>query len=277
MRFFPEKEILVSTVRIGKRKALVLKNRNMHSVSAGVLWIHGGGYATGMKEMVYSSRAYDLVKECGITVVSVDYRLSAFHPYPAGFDDCYAALLWMKENALKLNIRSDQIMVGGESAGGGMTAALCMKARDEHSVNIAFQMPLYPMLDHRDTETSRDNHGRIWNTRNNHQAWAMYLRKCKNEIPYYASPALCSDCSGLPPAYTFVCEGEPFLQETKDYIRHLKEAGIEAEMDVYPGNMHAFDMIRPRMKTSIQAAEAFRQHFRKALTNYYAPQEEKVI
>ena len=277
MRFFPEKEILVSTVRIGKRKALVLKNRNMHSVSAGVLWIHGGGYATGMKEMVYSSRAYDLVKESGVTVVSVDYRLSAFHPYPAGFDDCYTALLWMKENTLKLNIRSDQIMVGGESAGGGMTAALCMKARDEHSVNIAFQMPLYPMLDHRDTETSRDNHGRIWNTRNNHQAWAMYLRKCKNEIPYYASPALCSDCSGLPPAYTFVCEGEPFLQETKDYIRHLREAGIEAEMDVYPGNMHAFDMIRPRMKTSIQAAEVFRQHFRKALTNYYAPQEEKVI
>ena len=77
----------------------------------------------------------------------------------------------MKSHAAELGIRADQIMVGGESAGGGLCAAPCIKARDTGVVNAAFQMPLYPMLDDRDTETSRDNHGKVWNTRRNHFGW----------------------------------------------------------------------------------------------------------
>lgn len=79
----------------------------------------------------------------------------------------------MKSHAAELGIRADQIMVGGESAGGGLCAALCIKARDTGVVNVAFQMPLYPMLDDRDTETSRDNHGKVWNTRRNHFGCAV--------------------------------------------------------------------------------------------------------
>ena len=82
----------------------------------------------------------------------------------------------MKSHAAELGIRADQIMVGGESAGGGLCAAPCIKARDTGVVNAAFQMPLYPMLDDRDTETSRDNHGKVWNTRRNHFGWHCYLR-----------------------------------------------------------------------------------------------------
>ena len=124
----------------------------------GVLWIHGGGYATGMAEMAYFSRPLALVKKYGAVVVCVSYRLSIESPYPAALEDCHSALCWLKEHAAELGINDSQIMVGGESAGGGLTAALCMYARDKSSVNIAYQMPLYPMLDDRDTESSQDNH-----------------------------------------------------------------------------------------------------------------------
>ena len=82
----------------------------------------------------------------------------------------------MKAHAEELGVRDDQLMVGGESAGGGLCAAVCIKARDTGAVHVAFQMPLYPMLDDRDTESSRDNHGRVWNTRKNHLVWSCYLR-----------------------------------------------------------------------------------------------------
>lgn len=143
--------------------------------SSGVLWIHGGGYICGMKEMVFMSRAVDLVRKYGAVVVSPGYRLAFRKPYPAALEDCYAALVYMKEHAEELGICKNQIFVGGESAGGGLAAAVCMAARDRGTINIAYQMPLYPMLDDRDTPSSADNHGRIWNTRKNHKAWRMYL------------------------------------------------------------------------------------------------------
>ena len=111
--------------------------------------------------MVHMSRAVDLVKKYGAVVFSPGYRMAFETPYPAALDDCYDALLYLKNHADELGIRTDQIMVGGESAGGGLCVAVCMKARDTGDVKIAFQMPLYPMLDDRDTETSRDNHGKV--------------------------------------------------------------------------------------------------------------------
>ncbi len=149
---------------------------NIVSNSApGVLWIHGGGYMTGMKEMVHMSRAVDLVKEYGATVISPGYRLSFVKPYPAALEDCYDTLVYIKNHAEELGINRKQIMAGGESAGGGLCDALCMMARDIGEVNIAYQMPLYPMLDNFDTETSADNHGKVWNTRKNHFAWKLII------------------------------------------------------------------------------------------------------
>lgn len=195
--------------------ALVLSPEELSAPAAGVLWIHGGGYISGMKEMVYISRAVELVKIFDAVVVSPGYRLAPFSPYPAAIDDCYAALLYMKEHAAELWVREDQLMVGGESAGGGLCAAVCIKTRDTGEVNVAFQMPLYPMLDDRDTETSRDNHGRVWNTWKNHFGWRCYLRGTDREtLPPYAAPARVENMEGLPPAYTFVSTGEPFYAET---------------------------------------------------------------
>lgn len=254
-----------------KMKLLIFRPKHQKGNVPGVLWLHGGGYMTGMPEMAYFSRAIDVVK-CGAVLIAPAYTLSWKKPYPAAIKDCYVALLYLKRHRKELKISSDQIFVGGESAGGGLTAALCMYARDKGEVNIAFQMPLYPMLDCEDTESSKDNHGIVWNTWRNHGAWKVYLRDLyhKKGVSPYASPSRQTDYSNLPPAYTFVCEGEPFYSETLTYVENLKKEGIAAFVDVYPGKVHAFDMMMPWTKQSKEASRTFRQHFLYAMKHYTA-------
>lgn len=274
----PDIRVRKITIPSGKRRipALVLSPKAAPARATGVLWLHGGGYILGMKEMVHMSRAVELVKRFGAVVVSPGYRLAPLAPYPAALDDCCAALLYMKEHAAVLGMRDDQLMVGGESAGGGLCAAVCIKARDTGAVNIAFQMPLYPMLDDRDTETSRNNHGRIWNTRRNHFAWRCYLRgQNRDALSPYAAPARLTDFTGLPPAYTFVSDGEPFYAETVQYVERLKACGIPAGMDVYHSDMHAFDMMKPEDALSKEAARRFNEQFAYAQAHYFAPQPAK--
>lgn len=279
LRMTPDPSIRVQTIVIGSNgrriSALVLSPPEKPTDAPGVLWLHGGGYLLGMKEMVHMSRAVELVKRFGAVVVSPDYRLSLAAPYPAALDDCYEALLYMKRHAAALGVRDDQLMVGGESAGGGLCAAVCIRARDMGEVNVAYQMPLYPMLDDRDTPTSRDNHGRVWNTRRNHLAWKLYLRgHDRATLPPYAAPARLTDFSALPPAYTFVGDGEPFYAETLCYVQQLRAAGVDASLDIYHSDMHAFDMLRPQDEISRTAAERFERHFAYAKAHYFAPQRE---
>ena len=237
----------------------------------GVLWIHGGGYSMGMPEMAYFSRALSLVRKFGAVVLAPDYRLSREAPYPAALEDCYASLLWLRDHAQELDVRSDQIMAGGESAGGGLTAALCMLARDKGEVRIAYQMPLYPMLDDRDTPSSRDNHAPVWNTRRNHRGWQLYLRGLQGEVPpAYAAPARQLDFSGLPPTYTVVGDAEPIYCETLDFVQHLRDAGVAAEVDVFPGCFHAFDLYEPWSEQGKTAIERFEEQFQYAMEHYFA-------
>lgn len=251
--------------------ALVVTPKIPKNNAPGILWIHGGGYMAGMKEMVRMSRAINLVKNYGATVISPGYRLSFIKPYPAAVEDCYDALLYLKNHADELKINRNQIMAGGESAGGGLCAALCMMARDKGTVNVAYQMPLYPMLDNLDTETSADNHGKVWNTKKNHIAWKLYLRKdAGKKVSPYAAPARQTNYENLPPAYSFVGDGEPFYAETCTYINNLRKAGVKAELDVYHSDVHAFDMMKPQLEISKQAALAFDRHFEYAMNHYYA-------
>jgi len=256
----------------GRMKIIILKPANQKGTLPGLLWIHGGGYITGMAAMVNFSRGRDIASQCGAVVLSPEYRLSGKAPYPAALEDCYEALLFMKKHTEELGIRTDQLMVGGESAGGGLSAALCLYARDKKEVNISFQMPLYPMLDCQDTESSKNNHGHIWNTRRNHYGWRKYLAGMnqKDIIPSYASAARATDYSGLPPAYTFVCDGEPFYCETLTYVEQLKKAGIKASVDVYHAKTHAFDMMCPWLKVSKQAKRELLKRFEYAKKHFYA-------
>lgn len=275
-KLFPDKDVNCTQIHIPRRdgkyiSTLVVSSKAKSKNVPGILWIHGGGYMTGMKEMIHMSRAVDLVKKYGATVISPGYRLSVTKPFPAAIEDCYDALVYLKNHTDELGINKNQIMVGGESAGGGLCVAVCMMARDKGEVNIAYQMPLYPMIDNFDTETSVNNHGKVWNTRKNHIAWKLYLREdVKKKVSPYAAPARQTDYSHLPPAYTFVGNGEPFYAETCTYIDNLCKAGIEAEMDVYKSDMHAFDMMKPALEISKNAAQKFNKHFEYAMEHYFA-------
>lgn len=270
-----EKDYTVQKDRVGDMDLLILrptKAQKPMEKTPGILWLHGGGYAVGMAGMIYMSRALDLVRKYGAVVVTPEYRLAGKAPYPAALEDCYRALLYLKDHAEALGCNEDQLMVGGESAGGGLTAALCMYARDKGEVKIAFQMPLYPMIDDQDTESSRNNHGISWNTKRNHAAWKLYLSKVTGEVPPYAAPARQTDFAGLPPAYTFVGSREPFYCETLRYIENLKKAGVTAHADVYPTGFHAFDMLMPFRKLSKQAIAEFERQYLYAQEHYFAKQ-----
>lgn len=263
IKLTPDKDIRVEKTRIGRVPVLILRPKDIKPIKVGLLWIHGGGYILGMKEMVYMGRALNLVKRYGVTVLSPGYRLAWLRPYPAAVEDCYAVLRYMEDHKDELGF--DRLMVGGESAGGGLCAAVCMMARDQ-GINVSFQMPLYPMLSNFDTDSSHSNHGRVWNTRRNHLGWKLYLRAdAKKKVSPYAAPSRQTDYTNLPPCYTFVGDGEPFYDETLKYVDDLRKAGVKAEVDVYHTNRHAFDMLWPEDKLSRRAIKTFEMYFEEAL------------
>ena len=259
-------------------RLIILRPKGQNRPLPGILWFHGGGYLSGMAAMVYHSAGKMLAEKFGAVVISPGYRLSWQAPYPAAVNDCYAALEYMYEHAEELMICSDCIIVGGESAGGGLTAAVCMLARDRGKIRVAYQLPLYPMLDCFDTPTSKDNHGYFWNTLSNHSAWKLYLGPLygTDSIPKYASPARETNYTGLPPAYTFVCKGEPFYNETLSYIRNLQRAGIPASADIYSGKVHAFDMMLPWTKKAKQARARLCEVYMKMLRDFGFTEFEQV-
>lgn len=207
-----------------------------------MLYLHGGGYMVGVPEQ--NVAFYEgILQRRDVAIVAPAYRLSVKHPFPAGFDDCYDTLLWMKENAAALSIASDPYIIAGHSAGGGMTAALTLKARDTQEVKVAFQMPIYPMIDHRQaTASSRMLGAPVWDATNNAFGWQHYLKGLAGQdIPAYASPALNQDYHGFPPTISLVADLEPFRDETTAYLEALEAAGVPTQFKLFHGAFHAFD------------------------------------
>jgi acetyl esterase/lipase len=242
----------------------------------GVLWLHGGGYAMGVPEqsMVMAKR---FIQASNCIVIAPDYRLSVEAPYPAAFDDCYEALLWMKNHAKALGIRDDQLMVGGDSAGGGLTAALTLRARDTGEVAIAFQMPLYPMIDDRMTsESSMDNDAPVWNSKSNLVSWKLYLGKLFGtpDVPCYAAPGRAKAFDRLPPAVTFVGDLEPFRDETIEYVESLRKAGVPVDFQIYKGCYHGFDTVCPKAEVSKKAVSFLMNAFTFAVSHCFAEQKQ---
>lgn len=257
----PESELLV--------KIYEKKDRG-NEILPGVFWIHGGGYVLGHPD-VDDGICEKFVLDANCVVVSVDYRLAPEHPYPAAIEDCYAGLKWMAENADALKIDASRIGIAGPSAGGGLTAALALLARDRGGPQIRFQMPLYPMIDDRnDTfsshEITTDSFQRVWNRELNIVAWKMYLGDTDPEkVPQYAAPARAKDLSGLPPAYTCVGQLDPFRDETIDYVKSLAQAGVPVEFHLYPGCFHGFDAYSSDAEISRQARDEYVNAMARAL------------
>jgi acetyl esterase/lipase len=235
----------------------------------GILWIHGGGYAIGAPEQ--GAGFYKrLIHESNCVIVAPDYRLSIEAPYPAALEDCYDALLWMKANAKELGIRENQLMAGGDSAGGGLTAALTLYARDMGEVKIAFQMPLYPMIDDRMTsESANENNAPVWNSNSNKWAWKLYLGELYGkDVSAYAAPARATDYRNLPPTVTFVGDLEPFRDETIEYVENLRKAGVRVDFQIFKGCYHAFQDLSPKAEISKKANSFFIESFKYAVENY---------
>ena len=261
----------------GKQRICIYRPKNVQEEMPGLLWIHGGGYAIGMPEMD-ENFIKNFIETQNCVVVAPDYRLSGEKTYPAALDDCYAALLWMKHNAQKLGIRSNQLMVGGDSAGGGLTAALTLYVRDKGNVNVAFQIPLYPMIDDRMiTESSQNNYAPVWNSELNYKGWSYYLGKIfeTDQVPKYAAAARETDYSNLPPTCTFVGSLEPFRDETIAYIENLKEAGVQTFFHEYPGCYHGFDQMAIESKVAQEATKFLLDTFKYATENFFAEQPNK--
>ena len=242
--------------------------------ATGLLWLHDGGYAYGVPEQ--ESLLVDMFCGNGSCVaVLPDYTKSIEAPYPAALEDCYRVLLWMKNNAEELGINPDQIFVGGSGAGGGLTAALCLSARDMKDVHIAFQMPLSPMLDDRmESESAKDNNAPVWDSRKNRVAWDLYLRDMKEEIPVYAAPGRETDLRGMPPACSIVGDLEPVKDETVLYFARMKKEDVPVSLRVYHGCFHGFEVTAVNSSVALNAQRYLLDSFRYAQKRYFAHNEE---
>jgi acetyl esterase len=204
-----------------------------------LLDIHGGGFVVGSIAMEHSL-AVQITRRLGAVVVAVEYRLAPEHPFPAGLEDCYAALCWMHDAAATLGIDADRIGVGGQSAGGGLAAATVLIARDRRGPPVCFQFLGIPELDHRlETVSMRTFVDTpMWHRRNAELSWRYYLGPDAQEVSAYASPAIATDLSGLPPAYVTTMEFDPLRDEGITYALRLMEAGVSVELHTFPGTFH---------------------------------------
>ena len=234
-----------------EKPALTVRIYAPKSVTAptpAVLFLHGGGSVFGCCDS-HPDYGFRFVKHTGCQVIVPEYRLAPEYPFPAGLHDCYAALKWMEQSP---TIDSSRIAVCGLSGGGGLCAALAIYARDHGGPDIKLQMPLYPMLDHRGTESSRRiQDPKVWCDAYNQAAWRLYLG---SETPdRYASPALAEDLSDLPPAFTFIGTLDPFLDETTAFFRKLSDCGVPAEIQCYPNCFHGFELSCPESELAQQS------------------------
>ncbi|MFI5717944.1 alpha/beta hydrolase [Nocardia sp. NPDC051750] len=209
-----------------------------------LLFIHGGGYVIGNAAM--GDRFCRLVADrLGVVAASVEYRLAPDHPYPAPLEDCYAGLCWL---AGQPDVDPDRIAIAGESAGGGLAAALTLLARDRGEVRPVFQLLSYPMLDDR-TSARADldpRRMRMWSPRNNEFGWSSYLGGvAAGEVPSPA-PGRRDDLAGLPPAWIGVGTNDLFHAEDVAYAGRLRAAGVPCELYEVDGAYHGFDLVEGR-------------------------------
>lgn len=212
----------------------------------GLVYIHGGGFVLGDLDM-FHAHVLKLADELGIVIVSVDYRLAPEHPFPAPVEDCYAALQWVAAKADELGIDPKRLGIGGESAGGGLSAGTALLARDRGGPELCFQYLGIPELDDRlGTESMRDYVDTpLWHRPNAIYSWTSYLgaEPGSDDVSPYAAPARAADLTGLPPAFVTTCQYDPLRDEGIEYARRLAHAGVPTELRHYPATFHGSSFV----------------------------------
>ncbi len=211
----------------------------------GIYFIHGGGMILGNIEEE-DAVASAICEHIDAVVVSVEYRLAPENPHPAPAEDCYAGLTWMAAHAAELGFDPDRLAVYGGSAGGGLTIATTLLARDRGGPPVRFQMPIYPMIDDRNETPSSHEITDIglWDRAGNIEAWQWYLGDGKPD--QYAAPARAEDLSGLPPTFIDVGTVDLFRDEDIAFAQRLMQAGVPTELHVNPGAYHAAEVFAPQ-------------------------------
>ena len=207
-----------------------------------LVYFHGGGFCLGDAGYIrrYAAR---YAEGAGCEVVFVHYRTADIAPFPTPFEDCYAALRWMWDNAPRLRIDRARIAVGGDSAGGALAAACALRSRDEGGPRLCFQLLVYPVTDCRIDSASMTKYtdSPLWNAGLNRKMWELYLRDGDCGMPEYAAPMLAHDFSGLPSAYVEVEEFDCLHDEGVAYAKALEAEGITVQLEDVKGTFHGFD------------------------------------
>ena len=215
-----------------------------------LVFFHGGGFALGTLDSEHNRCAY-LAKEAECVVVSVDYRLAPEHKFPAGFNDCFDAVVCVAEQARDLDVVPGRLAVGGASAGGALAAGVALRARDEGKPFLSFQLLIYPVLDMRMKTSSMEEFtdAPTWNAVNNRVMWNCYIAG-EDHSMQYASPALAENLEGLPPAMITAAEVDCLRDEAIEYALSLSRAAVPVELHTYPGTFHGFDLAAPHADIS---------------------------
>jgi acetyl esterase len=221
-----------------------------------LVYFHGGGFIFGNIAMV-DNLCRATANRASCVVVSVEYRLAPEHKFPAAVDDAYAATGWVAENAVRLKIDPTRIAVGGDSAGGNLSAVVSLKARDEGKEFPIYQVLIYPPTDlsmHSTESISKFSEGYFLTGADMVWFGDLYFEKSQDRHVPYASPLLAPDLSNLPPALIITSEFDPLRDEGEAYGQRLKKSGVPVKISRYAGMIHDFirmDGVISRAKDAI--------------------------
>ena len=253
------RDIIVSGYDGAELVASVIARADHAGTGPGIYLAHGGGMfagtrMTGVAWILPWILAHDAV------AVTLEYRLAPEFPDPYPVEDCYAGLVWTAEHANELGIAPDRLLIAGVSAGGGIAAGVALLARDRNGPPLIGQALMCPMLDDRDRTVSSvqfDGAG-LWDRASNRLGWTALLgdRRGTDDVSIYAAPARATDLAGLPPAFIDCGSAEVFRDEDVAYASALWQAGVQAELHIWPGGFHGFDMFAPRAAVSQAATTA---------------------
>lgn len=220
-----------------------------------LIYLHGGGWTLGDLDS-HDELCRRLAVAAGCIVVSVDYRLSPEFPFPAPLDDCVAAIRWVADNADSFGGDSQRLAVGGDSAGGTMSAAACLRIRDEGGPRLALQLLIYPATRASfDTLSYFENAtGRLLTRADMIWFWQNYLGDASPTSPY-ACPDYADNLSCVPRALIITAGFDPLRDEGEIYGIKLRAAGVPVRMRRFPGMMHGFIALAADLEASRQGLQ----------------------